>query len=168
MSLLAFFGWLGDTPWSVDLHESQYAYAIIESIHVWTMAVFFGLVVMFDLRLLGVIMRKVPVSEVLERLLPWTIAGFVLMVITGLLLFYAIPVRSFQNLFFRGKMILMVLAGLNVWLFHSRVYPRVVARDGDRFRLDGGEPERLPARHRSSGASGHDAMVLDNADFHYA
>jgi len=131
MSLLAFFGWLGDTPWSVDLHESQYAYAIIESIHVWTMAVFFGLVVMFDLRLLGVIMRKVPVSEVLERLLPWTIAGFVLMVITGLLLFYAIPVRSFQNLFFRGKMILMVLAGLNVWLFHSRVYLRVVARDGD-------------------------------------
>jgi uncharacterized protein YacL len=129
MSLLAFFGWLGDTPWSVDLHESQYAYAIIESIHVWAMAFFFGLVVMFDLRLLGVIMRKVPVSEVLDRLLPWTIAGFVIMVITGSLLFFAIPLRSFQNLFFRGKMILMLLAGLNVWLFHSRVYPKVVARD---------------------------------------
>jgi hypothetical protein len=42
MSPLAFFEWLADTSWSVDLHESQYAYPLIESIHVWTMAVFFG------------------------------------------------------------------------------------------------------------------------------
>ena len=83
MSLLAFFEWLADTSWSVDLHESQYAYPLIESIHVWTLCLFFGTVVMFDLRLLGWTMRKVPVSEVVDRLLPWTIAGFVLMVISG-------------------------------------------------------------------------------------
>ena len=69
MSPLAFFEWLADTPWSVDLHESQYAYPLIESIHVWTLCLFFGTVVMFDLRLLGWTMRKVPVSEVLDRLL---------------------------------------------------------------------------------------------------
>jgi len=130
-SLLAFFGWLGETPWSVGLHESQYAYAIIESLHVWTMAVFFGSVVMFDLRLLGWTMPKVPVPEVLSRLLPWTIGAFVLMVITGSLLFYAIPLRSYQNLFFRLKMILMLVAGLNVWLFHSRVYPKVIGPNTD-------------------------------------
>ena len=70
MSLLAFFARLADIPWSIGLHESQYAYSIIESIHVWTMALFFGLTVMFDLRLLGWTMRKVPVSEVVGRLLP--------------------------------------------------------------------------------------------------
>jgi hypothetical protein len=75
MTPLAFFEWLADTSWSVDLHESQYAYPLIESIHVWTMAVFFGSVVMFDLRLLGVTMRKVPASEVVDRLLPLTIAA---------------------------------------------------------------------------------------------
>src|SRR5438477_10991479 len=53
MSPLAFFEQLADSSWSVGLHESEIAYSIIESIHVWTMAVFFGLVVMFDLRLLG-------------------------------------------------------------------------------------------------------------------
>jgi len=131
MSLLAFFGWLGDTPWSVGLHESQYAYAIIESIHVWAMAFFFGLVVMFDLRLLGVIMRKVPVSEVIRRLQPWTIVGFVLMVITGTLLFYAIPLRSYQNIFFRTKMLLLLLAGVNILIFHSRVFPGVAKWDTD-------------------------------------
>jgi uncharacterized protein YacL len=129
MSPLAFFEWLADTSWSVDLHESQYAYPLIESIHVWTMAVFFGSVVMFDLRLLGVALRKVPASEVVDRLLPLTIAAFVLMVISGMLLFYAIPLRSYQSIFFRFKMLLMLLAGLNVWLFHSRIYPKVATWD---------------------------------------
>jgi hypothetical protein len=131
MSPLDFFGWLADTPWSVELHESQYAYSIVESVHVWTMSVFFGSVIMFDLRLLGLIMRRVPASEVVARLLPLTKVAFVIMVISGTLLFLAIPLRSYQNIFFRSKMLLMVLAGLNVWLFHSRVYPRVLTAVAD-------------------------------------
>ena len=43
MSLLAFFEQLAESPWSVELHESQYAYSIIELIHVWTLCLFFGL-----------------------------------------------------------------------------------------------------------------------------
>jgi hypothetical protein len=131
MSLLAFFEQLAESPWSVSIHESEIAYSLIESIHVWSMCLFFGLTVMFDLRLLGWTMRKVPVSDFARRLLPWTIAGFVVMAISGTLLFYAIPVRSYQNLFFRFKLILMLLAGLNVWFFHSRVYPKVAAWDAD-------------------------------------
>ena len=123
--MLAFFGWLGETPWSIALHESQYAYSILESIHVWTLMLFIGSVVMFDLRLLGWTMRSVPVGDVVSRLLPWTIAGFVVMVITGLLLFYAIPLRTYQSIFFRTKMVLLLLAGLNVWLFHTRIFPQV-------------------------------------------
>jgi hypothetical protein len=132
MSLLAFFEQLAESSWSVGIHESEIAYSIIESIHVWSMCLFFGLAVMFDLRLLGWTMRKVPVSEFSHRLLPWTIAGFVIMVISGTLLFYAIPVRSYQNIFFRFKMVLLLLAGLNVWIFHSRVYPGVVTWGVDR------------------------------------
>ena len=100
------------------------------------MAVFFGSVIMFDLRLLGWIMPKVPVSEVVGRLQPLTIAAFVIMVISGVLLFYAIPLRSYQSIFFRFKMVLLVLAGLNVWIFHSRVYPKFVDQDA------GGAPPR--------------------------
>jgi hypothetical protein len=131
MSPLDFFGWLADSSWSVSLHESQYAYSIVESVHVWAMGIFFGSVVMFDLRLLGWIMPRVPASEVVRRLLPVTIAAFVVMVISGTLLFFAIPLRSYQNIFFRGKMLLLLLAGLNVWLFHARVFPNVAAWDAD-------------------------------------
>src|SRR5260370_14893104 len=125
MSFVSFFEEVFETPWSVALHESEIAYSLIESLHVWSLCLFFGMTVMFDLRLLGWTMRKVPVSEVIRRLQPWTIAGFVLMVITGTLLVYAIPLRSYQNIFFRTKMLLLLLAGVNVLLFHSRVFPTV-------------------------------------------
>jgi hypothetical protein len=131
MSPLNFFEWLADVPWSVDLHESQYAYSIIESMHVWALSLFFGMTVMFDLRLLGWTMRSVPVSEVIRRLRPWTIAGFVLMVISGSLLFFAIPLRSYQNIFFRTKMLLLLLAGLNVLIFHSHIFRDVAGWDTD-------------------------------------
>jgi hypothetical protein len=142
-SLVSFFSWLGDTPWSSGLHESQYAYSIIESVHVWTLALFLGTVAMFDLRLTGLALRNVPVSEVVNRLLPWTIVGFIIMVITGSMLFFAIPLRSFQNIFFRFKMLLLIAAALNIWLFHSRVYPNLAAWDA--------EP-RPPKRVRLAGA----------------
>src|SRR6266702_3870662 len=114
MSFLAFFEQLGESSWSAGLHESEIAYSIIESIHVWSLCLFFGMTLMFDLRLLG-----------------WTIAGFVIMVISGTLLFFAIPLRSYQNIFFRGKMLLLLLAGLNILIFHSRVFPSVVKWDVD-------------------------------------
>ena len=72
-------------------------------------------------------MPRVPTSEVAGRLLPWARAGFVVMVVSGVLLFYAIPVRTYHSIFFRFKVLMLILAGLNAWVFHSRVY-RTVAR----------------------------------------
>jgi hypothetical protein len=121
--------WLASTRPSIALHESLYAYPLIESTHVLTLGLFVGLAVILDLRLLGLVMRRVPVSDAFARLLPWTKAGFVVMAITGVLLFYAIPVRTYQSIFFRVKIAMLVLAGLNVWLFHSRVERRVAEWD---------------------------------------
>ena len=118
MSLLALCRWLESTRGSVALHESIYMYPLVESVHVWTLMVFFGLTAMLDLRLLGIAMRQIPVSDIARRLLPWTVAGFVVMVLSGMLLFYAIPVRTYHNVFFRAKMVMLLLAGLNVWVFH--------------------------------------------------
>ena len=129
MSGLEFSQWLADTPWSIAIHEGPYP--LIESVHVLTLCIFVGLAVMLDLRLLGVMMRRVPVSEVAHRLLPWTVAGFVVMVISGALLFYAIPVRSYQSIWFRFKILMLILAGINVWVFHSGIYRRVADWDLD-------------------------------------
>ena len=131
MSLLPFCEWLASTRGSIALHESLYMYPLVESAHVLTLCLFVGMAVMLDLRLLGFTLRRVPVSDVLSRLGPWMAVGFATMVVTGLLLFYAIPVRSYQNIFFRLKMITLVLAGLNAWVFQMTVRRRLATWDRD-------------------------------------
>ena len=66
-------------------------------IHVLTVSVFVGTAVMIDLRLLGRTMTHVPASQVIARLLPWSEAGFVVMVVTGTLLFYASPLARYRE-----------------------------------------------------------------------
>jgi hypothetical protein len=129
VSLLPFCQWLADTPWSIALHESLYMYPLVESVHVLTLCLFVGMAVMLDLRLIGWTLKGVPVSEVTDRLVPWMKAGFAIMVVTGVMLFYAIPIRSYQNIFFRVKMVMLVLAGLNAWVFHATVHKRVLEWD---------------------------------------
>jgi hypothetical protein len=129
VTLLPLLEWLASTRWSIDLHESLYMYPLVESTHVLSLTLFVGLTTMMDLRLLGLTLRHIPVSQVTARLLPWIRIGFGMMMVTGLLLFYAIPVRNYQNIFFRVKMVMLVLAGLNVWYFHTRTERTVEAWD---------------------------------------
>lgn len=102
-------------------------YPIIESIHVLTLCLFVGMTMIMDLRLTGLVLRRVPVSDVVERLQPWIFVGFFIMVVSGVLLFYAIPVRSYQNIFFRTKVVFLILAGLNAAAFHTGVFKTVSA-----------------------------------------
>ena len=53
------------------------------------------------------------------------------MVTTGLLIFYSNPVRYYHNIFFRIKILLLILAGLNAWWFHFRTHPKVSDWDRD-------------------------------------
>jgi hypothetical protein len=137
MSLLGFCQWLGSTQGSIALHESIWAYPIIESVHVLTLCLFLGLTVMLDLRLLGITLARTPASEVLGRLQPWTIAGFAVMVATGALLFFAIPVKTYLNIFFRLKVAFLLLAGVNV-----AVFQRTISRSMDRWDIDPVPPFR--------------------------
>ena len=125
MSLFRFFEWLGNTSWSIALHESRYVFLLVLMTHVLTLSVFVGTAVMIDLRLLGKTMTHVPVSQVVTRLMPWSEAGFLVMLITGTLLFYAAPLARYENVFFRLKMAALVLAAINIWLFRRNVYRRV-------------------------------------------
>jgi len=123
VSLLSFVEWLASTPGSIALHESQYMYSIVESTHVLGLCLFLGTLLSVDLRMTGVLLKRVPVNEVVARVLPWTFAGFAVMVVTGVVLFYAIPVRSYQSVFFRIKVVLLILAGLNAWHYHRTAHP---------------------------------------------
>ena len=126
--LHSFAEWLDSHAWSTGLHESLWVYPLLNSTHVLTVTLFVGLLLMVDLRMLGVAFKGTPVSELTSRLLPWSVGGFVVMFASGLLLFYAIPVRTTHSVWFRVKVVLLIVGAINAWLFHRRV-----SRDRERW-----------------------------------
>jgi len=86
-----------------------------------------GTIAVFDLRLLGWMLRRERVSELAGRLLPWSWAGFALQVVTGALLFTSEAVKVYTNPAFRVKMLLIFLAGVHALIFHWTVYRDVAS-----------------------------------------
>lgn len=117
--IFKFASWLDTFQSSTDLHESLYMYAWVETTHVLTLILFLGMLFVIDLRLLGVAFKEVKVSTIVERLDKPMMIGFVVMIISGALLFYAIPVRSAQSIWFRIKVILLIAAGINALLIRN-------------------------------------------------
>lgn len=135
--------WVETTALSTHIRESVWTYPVIESIHVLGLGLFLGLTLVMDLRLIGATLRTTPVGDVMRGLLPWVRWGFALMAVTGVLLTIASPVQFYANPFFTAKLVLLAMAGVNVWVFHSTVYPAVhrwgaAPRPPFRARLAGG------------------------------
>jgi hypothetical protein len=126
---MSFLAWLHDTAFSTIMRESTWAEPIVETIHVLTLAVFLGFVLLLDLRLLDLTMRQRPVSQLLRELNPGLFGGFAVMVVTGLLLFSGDPVAFYATLFFKMKMIMLVLAGVNVLVFNATIGRRLTQWD---------------------------------------
>jgi hypothetical protein len=129
VSILSTLQWLEATEFSTGIRESTYVWAYIDGVHVLGLCLFVGLTLFWDLRLLNVVMRRVPVSEIWNRLIPWITIGFLIMLITGLGLFVSDPVRFYGNIIFRVKAVALVLAGLNALAFHYGIERRLVDWD---------------------------------------
>lgn len=131
MSLLSILNWVQHTGWAVGIKESALVFPLIEGSHILALSFSVGMVMVLDLRLLRLAFRSQPVALIMQELMPWTIAGFVVMVLTGALLFATQAVKAWGNTFFRIKMILLVLAGVNALYYQLRYYPRMAEWDRD-------------------------------------
>ncbi|MEM1396975.1 MAG: DUF6644 family protein [Pseudomonadota bacterium] len=112
---------LNETPWSVALRESLFVWPILEATHVLSIMLFAGTILMVDIRILGWAYKGAEVSDFTKRILPWTVAGFVLLLTTGIVLFYAKPLVYYHNVFFRLKMTLVLFAMANILYFHRKL-----------------------------------------------
>ena len=111
------------------VRESLWLFPAIETLHLLGMTALVGTAAVFDLRLLGCVLRRERVSDLAGRLLPWTWAGFALQVVTGILLFSSEAVKVYTNPAFRVKMLLIFLAGVHALIFHWGVYRDVASWD---------------------------------------
>lgn len=125
MSFHSAVQWLSDTQISTALREDPYPYPVLGTIHVLSIALFGGMVAMGNLRVLGYVMRDVPVSQVIDQFRPWKWTGFAILAASGLLLALSEPLDLYDNAFFWISLVLLAAVGLNAWIFHSGVYRRV-------------------------------------------
>ncbi len=128
-SWLSFITWVEATRFSTDLRESVYMWAIVDGVHVIGLCIFLGLLLFWELRLFNIGVRSASVSETWDRLAPIILVGFIVMTISGVLLFVSEPVRFWGNIFFRIKLVALVLAGLNALAFHYGIGKRLVNWD---------------------------------------
>ena len=129
LPLRSLFEWVNEFPSSIAIRESQYFSPYLTVSHVIVMGIVGGLVLMMDLRLMGVANMRTPFSELQRRLFPWQMFGMTLAAITGLTLAYSDPMRFYVNIFFWLKMLMLVLAALNAMAFHYTTYYSVAAWD---------------------------------------
>jgi len=126
--LLRICEWLQQTPVSVSIRESIWVFPILDAVHCVGIVLVAGTIVIVDLRLLGLGMRRESISSVIAQVLPWTLFGFAFMFVTGSLLAWAEPVKLYHSVFFRWKLLFLALAGLNALLFHNTTLTPAGAR----------------------------------------
>jgi hypothetical protein len=126
MFLLEFAKWLQETSLSVSIRESILMFPLLEGGHLLGISVSAGTIAISDLRMMGLIFKKESASDVFHQLIPWTTAGFLLMITTGTFLLISEPVKCYNSTWFRLKVLFLFLAGLNVLIFHSsKVYRKM-------------------------------------------
>jgi hypothetical protein len=108
-----------------SLPGSEWFFPTVEIAHVYALALVFGTILMVDLRLLGLTSRTTAVSRLSAEMLPWTWTAFFCAALTGSLMFSSKAHVYWYNAQFRGKFALILLAGINLLIFHRGIYRRV-------------------------------------------
>jgi hypothetical protein len=131
MDLAALPAWLEATTIATTIRNSLYLFPLIESFHVIGVAVVVGTVLVIDLRLLGLASARRPFTAIALDVFRWTWIAFALAVATGALMFVTNATSYYVNTYFRIKMALLVLAGINIAAFELTARRSVAAWDRD-------------------------------------
>lgn len=120
-SLFGWCQWLQHTPLATTINESIWLFPLIEGSHILALPISVGLIVLFDLRLLGLVTG----SQVTNQFLRWSKFGFAVMLITGVFLFITQAEKAYGNAFFRTKLLLLLALGINAAVYQFIFYPKM-------------------------------------------
>ena len=130
-----FWLWLEYLPLAQAIGPTWW-FPLIESLHVVSITLMLGAILMLDLRLLGVAALRYSIDVMNRELLPWSAAAFFLAMLTGLGMFITRASAHIENPAFLLKMAFIVLAAINIVYCHYRVLPRLRAGESDQV-VDG-------------------------------
>lgn len=122
MGAVALLEWVESTAPSVAIREGALLYPIIGGVHLLAIALFGGLLVVSDLRLLGLALRRYAVSEVITGVRVLKRVGFGLVIASGVLLAWGEPLKLYRSPSFWVKMTLLGLVAVHALVFRASVY----------------------------------------------
>src|SRR5580658_634582 len=125
MDIPAFLKLIEASGPATRIRESLFLFPLIESIHVFGLALVFGTIAIIDLRLLGFASTQRPFQRMASDILKWTWAAFALTAVTGALMFITNASVYYHNFYFRTKMLLLALSGVNMLVFELTAGRRV-------------------------------------------
>jgi hypothetical protein len=117
MDIAAFLKSLEASGLATGIRDSLWLFPLIESTHVIGLALVFGTILIIDLRLLGIASTQRSFKRMASDILKWTWAAFALTALTGALMFITNSLVYYHNFFFRTKMLLLLLSGINMLIF---------------------------------------------------
>jgi hypothetical protein len=131
MDVAALIAALEGSDLAVTIRNSVFLFPLIESLHVLGLALVFGTIAVIDLRLLGLASTNRPFTAIAADILKWTWAAFAVTSVTGALMFVTNASTYYPNLYFRAKMVLLVVSGLNMLAFDVTARKSVAIWDRD-------------------------------------
>jgi hypothetical protein len=111
--------WLENLPLAIYIGETWW-FPFLESIHVLASTFLVGSILMVDLRLLGLAGRSHAASRITREIVPWTRGAFAVSALAGFGMFISQANRYVDNRAFQVKAVLLILAGINMAVFHLR------------------------------------------------
>jgi len=121
MDLLPFFQWCYATPIGEAIRNSTWLFPVIEAFHLLGLGITAGAVLVVDLRLLGVGLRKQPVAQLWANTQPWLLGSVTLMFLSGVPLFLSESIKCLYSFAFWVKMTSLFLVLLFTFTFLRRV-----------------------------------------------
>ncbi len=121
MNLLPVFEWLEASWLGNAVRQSLWLFPVIEAFHLVAFAVLGGVVLITDLRLLGLAMRSQPTAHIARETRPWFLGSLLVILVSGILLFLSEAIKCYYSFPFKVKITCLVLAIIFTWTFHRRV-----------------------------------------------
>ena len=138
-----FWEWLQALPLSEYIGFTAW-FPFLESIHVLSIGLVVGSILMVDLRLLGAAGLRYPASRMIRELIPWTWGAFGVAVVTGFGMFLTRASVYIENPAFQTKLVLLLLACANMALFQFRTFRNITGWD---------TTDKTPVAARMAGAA---------------
>ena len=108
-------------PATNPLNNNEWSFPLFECIHIATFAMSVGTIALVDLRLLGIGMRHQSAAQLLKGTMLWTLAGLIIVITSGMVIFTTDPLRYYYNPAFRYKVIALVIAVIYNYTIHRKV-----------------------------------------------